>query len=227
MQPNVFVAADYADALLTAKRAKNLVFFAILMILLGELSLFFVARYTHVLSPFPENTAASIKRQLLQYGIGMVGFGGIIFPTLLAIILALILHILLRGRLLGTAAFTTAFLWCVVLVLLLFPWQAFLNNPAINSDTTANALGLKIPGALYTWAEITSSQNGGKISQSGLGSLLRPALVALRRISNVNPWDSQLRVQVQEQQVDFARLIDAQAAGKHTGRRKTSNADQL
>ena len=70
----------------------------------------------------------------------MVGFGGIIFPTLLAIILALILHILLRGRLLGTAAFTTAFLWCVVLVLLLFPWQAFLNNPAINSDTTANAL---------------------------------------------------------------------------------------
>jgi hypothetical protein len=167
MQSNVFVAADYADALLTAKRAKNLVFLALLLILLGELALFFVARYTPVLSPVPENTAPSIKRQLLQYGIGMVGFGGIIFPTLLAIILALILHILLRGRLLGTAAFTTAFLWCVVLVLLLFPWQAFLNNPAINPDPAADALGLKIPGALYTWAEITHPKMGAKF-QSGL-----------------------------------------------------------
>jgi hypothetical protein len=166
MQSNVFIAADYADALLTAKRAKNLVFFAVLMILLGELTLFFVARYTPVLSPIPANSIPSVKRQLLQYVIGLIDFLGLILPALLAMILGLILHILLRGRLLGTAAFTTAFLWCVVLILLLFPWQAFLNNPAINPDPAADALGLKIPGALYTWAEITHPIMGAKFQSS-------------------------------------------------------------
>jgi len=164
MQPNVFVAADYADALLSARRAKNLIFLVLLLILLGELGLFFVARYTPILSPLAEGDVASPKRQLLQYAIGMVGFLGLTFPALLAMILGLILHILLRGRLLGTAAFTTAFLWCIVLTMLLFPWQAFLNNPAINSDPAANAMGLKIPGVLYTWSEIIHPQMGAKFA---------------------------------------------------------------
>jgi hypothetical protein len=39
------VAADYADALMTARRAKNLLFLALLLLILGQLAVFLLVRY--------------------------------------------------------------------------------------------------------------------------------------------------------------------------------------
>jgi hypothetical protein len=156
-QPNILNAADYADALLAARRAKTTLFLGILVLLLIELSLFFVARSTGVL-----HNAADAKgsdwRAVLQYLICLIDFLGLILPALYAVVLYLILKILLVGRLLGAGRLTSAFLWSIVLVLLLFPWQSFLNNPVLNNDPT----GIRIPGVLYTWAEVTHERLGAQ-----------------------------------------------------------------
>ena len=60
-------------------------------------------------------------------------------------VILLIAKIMLVGRLIGVAQVTSAFIWCVFLVVLLFPWQAFLQSTDFTGD-------FKIPGVLYTWA---------------------------------------------------------------------------
>ena len=47
---------------------------------------------------------------------------------------------------------------------MLFPWQSFLNNPAINGNAADVATGIRIPGALYTWAEFNNAQMGPRFS---------------------------------------------------------------
>jgi hypothetical protein len=154
-QTQLATSADYADALLTARKAKSILTLLILFVLLAEIALFFVLRYYR---PIKSSTTPLDQhfRDVIQYGVGLLDFGGLIFPALLAVVIYLILKIQLVGRLLGTARMTSAFLWSVLLALLLFPWQAVLNNPAINSDPVANSLGMKIPGVVYTWAEISN-----------------------------------------------------------------------
>jgi len=153
-QTQFATAADYADALITARRAKALVTSLLLFVLVAQLALFFVLRYY---KPPPMGTMPMQQhvRDAIQYFVGLLDIGGLILPALLAVILYLILKVQLVGRLLGTARLTSAFLWSILLCLLLFPWQAILNNPAIDSDPVANSLGMKIPGVLYTWAEIS------------------------------------------------------------------------
>jgi hypothetical protein len=153
-QTNILNAADYADALLTARRAKNTAFLVILLLLVAELGLFFTARYTTILNTTAD-TRASALRGVLQWVIGLIDFLGLICPALLAAILFIILNVLLVGRLLGAGRLTGAFIASVLLALLLFPWQSFLNNPTMNNDPALNAMGLKLPGCLYTWAELT------------------------------------------------------------------------
>ncbi len=163
-QSNVYASADYADALLAARRGKNILFVVILFALVIELSLFFIARYAKTLSLPPSPNANPHAQQLLEYLIGIIDFLGVILPLLLCVVLWLGLQVMIIGRLLGTGPMTSAFLLCALLTVLLFPWQSVLNNPAITNDPTSNAMGLKIPGILYTWAEFIHPQLGARFS---------------------------------------------------------------
>ena len=46
------------------------------------------------------------------------------------------------------ARVTSAFVWCLVFIVLIFPWQAFLR------DETLTSREFIIPGVLYTWDEL-------------------------------------------------------------------------
>jgi hypothetical protein len=157
-QTSIAAAADYADSLLVARRTKTVLFLLLLFALVAQLTLFFVVRYGH---PQLLEAAASRRDQYtkdaLQYVIGLLDFAGLILPAMLVVCLLIILLVQLVGRLLGTAGMTSALLSSVLLALLLFPWQAVLNNPAITDDPVANSIGMKIPGVLYTWAEFSHS----------------------------------------------------------------------
>jgi len=91
---------------------------------------------------------ANNRDDFLRYWIGVTDFLGIIAPVVLGVDLLLILAIMLVGRLIGVANLVWAFLWCVVLAILLFPWQAFLINATFTSPE------FRIPGVLYNWAEL-------------------------------------------------------------------------
>jgi len=135
-------SADYADALLIARRAANILSAIILVILLFQVGLFFAARYKIQVD------ASSRTLDLLKYLVGLTDFLGVVLPVILSFILALIVMIMLLGRLLGVSRLVLAFVGCVVLMVLLFPWQAFLINQTFSSDQ------FKIPGVLYTWSEL-------------------------------------------------------------------------
>src|SRR5258707_13357503 len=126
-QNNILNAADYADALLTAKRAKNVLFPLLLLLILIQLALFFVARYTHVLRP-PVDPKGRNWTELLAYLTGLIDFLGIVLALLLAGVVCFDLQVLLVGRLVGVARFTSSVIWRKFLVLLFFPLQSVLNN---------------------------------------------------------------------------------------------------
>src|SRR4051794_19939001 len=48
---NISTAADYADAMMIARRAKNWLFLILLLFLLAQLAIFFVARYSNYVIP--------------------------------------------------------------------------------------------------------------------------------------------------------------------------------
>lgn len=162
MADSIATAADYADAIMTARRAKNALFLVLLLILLAQLTLFFLGRQDVVnltgdsvaievtATTQPVTTApADVKWQsLLEYLVGLTAFLGIALTVVLAIVLLLIVKIMLVGRLIGVARLTSAFIWTVVLAALLFPWQAFWAD-----------YDFKIPGALYTWNELVHRVN--------------------------------------------------------------------
>jgi hypothetical protein len=93
-------------------------------------------------SPLPSNAIDA-----MQYAVGLTGFLGITLSIVLAVVLLLLEMIMLVGRLVGVSRVTGAFIWSIVLIVLLFPWQAFLADAHFASD-------FKIPGVLYTWAEL-------------------------------------------------------------------------
>ena len=156
MADNVATAADYADAMMIARWAKHWIFTILLLVLLVQLGLFGVARYTNLIitDPVEATTVATTHPTVanwadrLHYVSGVSTFLGTVLPPLLAAVLLLIVNIMLIGRLIGVARVTSAFVWCLLLVLLLFPWQAFLNNATFTSAE------FKIPGVLYTWDEL-------------------------------------------------------------------------
>lgn len=166
------VAADYADAMLVARRWKDVLFFLLFIILVAQLAAFFVARYLHWLpiraGDAPASDAALRVAVFLQYLTDVEVFLGILLPIVLAIVLLLIVTIMLVGRLVGVSHVTRAFCRAVILICLMIPWQALLNTRAIKaggevdagvavttqpSDTSAIP-DVRIPGALYTWPEL-------------------------------------------------------------------------
>jgi hypothetical protein len=188
---NIATAADYADAMMIARRAKNVLFFLLLLMLVLQLATFFTARMTTLIlpdatpsladtiapAPLPATapttqplTVANAKAMLpsvLRYLTAVIDFLGIVLIVVLAVVLLLIIKIMLVGRLIGVARVTSAFVWCVFLALLLFPWQAFLQNTDFTGD-------FKLPGVLFTWPELVHPTAGAKFSSADFNqSILR------------------------------------------------------
>ena len=147
--PAIATAADYADAMYTARRAKNLLVLLIFIMLLVQLGIFFVARYTNYIITSPAATQPTPQWiDGLHYLIGLCAFGGVIVAIILSFVLLLIVNIMLVGRLIGVAQCTSAYIWCLLLLVLVFPWQAFLSNATFTDP------GFKWPGVLYIWSEL-------------------------------------------------------------------------
>lgn len=167
--PAIATAADYADAMLVARRAKSLVVLILVLCLLGQIGLFFAAKYTTwdlaagratvelpIPTTIPTTTApaaeAATKKfeavDLVHWMVGLTGFVGLTMSIVLSFVLLLLVKIMLVGRLIGVARVTGAYIWSLVLVVLLFPWQAFLSG----HDFTGREFML--PGVLYTWDEL-------------------------------------------------------------------------
>jgi hypothetical protein len=155
-------SADYADALLVTRRAKNWLFLLILLMLLIQMAFFFLVRYSDVISAGPTIAVSSAttvpttapagqpsRRELVHYLSGFTLFLGTILPLLLALVLLLITNIMLIGRLIGVTRVTSALIWCLILMLLMFPWQVFMGASTNPSD-------FRIPGVLYTWHDLRS-----------------------------------------------------------------------
>jgi len=167
MADPIATAADYADAIMTARRAKNTLFLLLLLILIVQIALFFLGRndvlhYSRTLgvaaaavetpATQPATTAPVLRQEWvdqLEYLVSLSAFLGIVLTIVLAVVLLLIVKIMLVGRLIGVARLTSAFIWTVFLAALLFPWQAFWPDD----------FRFKIPGALYTWDELVHRVN--------------------------------------------------------------------
>lgn len=186
---NIATAADYADAMMIARRAKNTLFLIVLLMLILQIATFLVARTTNYVIPAAGDsslagtvtpstapttqgsltaaavsdpaTRASLAGPVLHYVTALIDFLGILLMIVLAMVILLIAKIMLVGRLIGVAQVTSAFIWCVFLVVLLFPWQAFLQNTDFTGD-------FKIPGVLYTWSELTHPTLGAKFENAKL-----------------------------------------------------------
>ena len=144
--PAIATAADYADALFTSRRAKNVLVLIVLLLLVTQLGLFFAIHFNAIKLP----SAESHTIDLLKYFIGATGFMGVTLSIVLSFVLLLIVNVMLVGRLIGVARLTSAYLWSLILIVMLFPWQAFLN------DQTLSKPDFKIPGVLYTWDELSA-----------------------------------------------------------------------
>jgi len=171
-----------------ARRAKNVLFLLLILMLLGQIAIFFVARQTNHVIPMepsladtvspPATTAPTTQAvvagdarigQVLRYLTALIDFLGIVLVIVLAVVILLIAKIMLVGRLIGVAQVTSAFVWCVFLAVLLFPWQAFLQNTDFTGD-------FKIPGVLYTWNELIHPTLGAKFGKTASLDVLQSGL---------------------------------------------------
>ncbi len=164
--------ADYADAILIARRAKNWLFFVLIVVLIGQIGLFFAVRQTDFLASAMVTGSATPAAQpsagarVLQYLVSLSGFAGLIASGLLCVVTALLVKIMLTARTLGAAKLTSAFVRATLLALLLFPWQAILAGPTISTPPDAVRTDFKLPGVLYTWSELIHPQLGAKFSSA-------------------------------------------------------------
>lgn len=177
-QSPLATAADYADAMLTARRAKNWLFWLVLVALLAQITIFFLA-YSGALDVWqPEVSATTTQpavaptpvyprsHQVSHYLVSLSAFAGLTLVIVLAMVLLLLVLIMLVGRLIGISGVVSALIWCMVLLVLLFPWQAFLTSADV---ATAS---FKIPGVLYTWNELVHSQRHW-FTQAGMMAVLK------------------------------------------------------
>jgi hypothetical protein len=133
--------SDFAAALGTTMRIRSWLVLLLLLVLLGELTLFFLYRYVDAWQPRVVD--------LLKYCMGVIEFAGVCMGLLLMVDLLVALNIVLAGRLGGAVHLVRALVWSTIAAILLFPWQAFLANEQFTSSA------FKIPGVLYTWQELT------------------------------------------------------------------------
>jgi hypothetical protein len=155
--PAIATAADYADALLTARRAKNLLVLFVVLMLLIQLGVFFAVKYTGYVFPLTDTatpttlpSTSARMNDVAHYLVGGSVFVGIASTILLALVLYLIVQIMVVGRLIGVSRVISALIWTFLMLLLIFPWQAFLR------DQTFTSREWMLPGVLYNWDELLS-----------------------------------------------------------------------
>jgi hypothetical protein len=159
--PGLATAADYSEAMGVARRAKSALALLILLMLVAQLTTFFLVRYNVV--PMPGNALSDATTQpaseptrltdIMHYLTGLTLLGGIGLGIVLALVMTVILHIMLVGRLIGVGKVTCSLVWCGVLVVFLFPWQTFMNNAELSNPD------FRIPGVLWTWSELAARYN--------------------------------------------------------------------
>jgi hypothetical protein len=166
----VAVAADYADAMLVGRRWKHLLVLLLTLCLLIQMGVFFFMRFynggsvtlTAGTTTQPALTSTHDFTPAFTWLTNAVCFFSMVCVVVLAVVLLLIVGIMLVGRLVGVSHVTSAFVWCVLLAALLFPWQSLWNYPVAGTMQTAPetnetlAVGPRygLPGALYTWPEL-------------------------------------------------------------------------
>jgi hypothetical protein len=162
--PAIATAADYADALMTARRAKNLLVLLLVLLLLIQIAIFFIAKYTNLivdrsatvaLTPSTAPAGSARWTDVLLYLSGLSVFLGVTLAIVLAMVLFLLVKIMLVGRLIGVARLTSAYIISLLVLVLLFPWQAFLSNATFSDPS------FKVPGVLWTWNELMLSAKLG------------------------------------------------------------------
>ena len=164
------VAADYADAMLVARRWKNLMFLLLMLFLFIQIGVFSFVRFYHggTITVTTGTTTQPMAGSTHDLGPGFMwlinisDFLGVLCVVVLGTVLLLIVGIMLVGRLIGVAHVTSAFVWCVVLGAMLFPWQSLWNYPLADTAQVSPAPDENIvvgprfglPGVLYTWPEL-------------------------------------------------------------------------
>jgi hypothetical protein len=157
--PGLATAADYSEAMGVARRAKSILALLILLMLLIQITVFFLARYNVIPMPGDAPVATEAATQpasvspekltdVMHYLTGLTLLGGIGLGIVLALVLIVVLHIMLVGRLIGVGKVTSSLVWCFVLIVFLFPWQTFMNNAGLTYTD------FRIPGVLWTWGEL-------------------------------------------------------------------------
>ena len=149
------VAADYADAMLVARRWKNLLVLLLLLFLLAQIAVFLAFRFYGGENAVLKSGAAFI------WVINITGFLTVVCAVVLSVVLLLVLGIMLVGRLIGVSYVTSAFIWSVLMAAFLFPWQSLWNYQVAGTAQTAPASVTNsesgpawLPGVLYTWPEL-------------------------------------------------------------------------
>lgn len=165
------VAADYADAMLVARFWRSVMFLLLFLILLLQIGIFCGVRYYTTPVAGAVVIGSATQPSVLgnhDWGSGLAWltnvtvFAAVVCVIVLAVLLLLIIAIMLVGRLIGVTHVTRAFVWCVVLAALLFPWQSLWNYP-INGTVQIQPPAeenlqvgppVALPGVLYTWPEL-------------------------------------------------------------------------
>jgi hypothetical protein len=151
----IAIAADYADALLVARRAKSLLVLVLVLVVLAHLAIFFTAHFApDVLHRTVVATTTQPARfnapDALQYVTSATLFLAVIFSILLVLTLFLTIHIMLVGRLIGVRDVTRALTTSFLLLVLLVPWQTLLVTQRMGATDAVP------PGILSTWNEVSS-----------------------------------------------------------------------
>jgi hypothetical protein len=151
-QSTIATMADYADAMISARRAKNWLFVLLLIMLLAQLVGFLAMRYTEILPKVQQGDASGWCIFLyngLRALTAVIDFLGIVLAIVMVLVLFLLVTIMLVGRAIGVARLTAAFVWMVLLAALLFPWQALLsaNSSLDNLVVTAAPVPAPAPPA--------------------------------------------------------------------------------
>ena len=192
----IATAADYADAMMAARRAKNWLFLLLLLTLLGQIAIFFTLRHDPglmvtangssaapiavLISPTTEPSLATTQpasfnvARVMEYLVAITGFAGIVLAVVLAAVQLLIATIMLVGRLIGVSRVTSAFIWGLLLIVLLFPWQSLLLSPTSSNPAGTSSINtdFKLPGVLYTWGEVTHPTLGATFNTAEISTNL-------------------------------------------------------
>ncbi|HEX8914360.1 MAG TPA: hypothetical protein VF796_18580 [Humisphaera sp.] len=156
------VKADYADALTTIRRAKSLLVLLVLALLLGQVAAFLLARFDVLRLVYPPDAArpAVDAAEVLRYALPVTTFLAMVLAVVLCVVMLLLTTAMLTGRLMGVSHATGAFLWAVLLLAVLFPWQSVLvyedrpGPPAAAGSVAADRPAVKWFGATVTYAEV-------------------------------------------------------------------------